>query len=96
MADENQIPPPGYCDYTLVDWTTEATRSKTAPDESGSILLRPQLSKYPLVFDRHLANHHGRGIHVILIDGTLLWDRDARWLKAFAAQHPEVRIPQPD
>jgi hypothetical protein len=60
---------------------------------------------YPLLYDRRLSNHAGRGINVLLVQGThhrkgapgtILWDPEADWLKGFAREHPEFNIKLPE
>ena len=52
-------------------------------------------NKYPLMYDKRLANHAGNGINILLTDGHVIWDKDANWLKTFASEHPEFTIPLP-
>jgi len=64
-------------------------------------------AKYPLMYDRHLSNHGGKGINVLLVDvvnrygginGPIFWfwDPEAQWLRKFAQEHPETRVPLPE
>lgn len=67
--------------------------------------------KYPLIYDRRLANHEGKGINILLVEqlvhpafptsresfhGQFFWDEDAKWLQKFAKEHPELNIPLPE
>jgi prepilin-type processing-associated H-X9-DG protein len=49
----------------------------------------------PAAYDRHLNNHGGRGINILMVDGTVRWDPNATWLKQFAAKHAESQLPIP-
>lgn len=69
--------------YCYLDWSTQP---RSADWGSG---------KYPLIYDSHLANHGGAGINLVLVDGTVWWDADARWLREFARQHPDAHIAIP-
>ncbi len=51
---------------------------------------------YPLIYDKSMANHSGRGINVCTVQAGIFWDKDAKWLKAFAVAHPEYKIPIPE
>ncbi len=53
------------------------------------------LRDYPLVYDRRLSNHGGKGINVGCMDGSTFWDAGAVWLRDFAKKHPEYEIPMP-
>ena len=73
-----------WSDYIYVDWSkTVSNRSSAGP-------------KYPLAFDRRLSNHRGRGINVVLIDGSVFWDQGGNWLSNFAKAHPEFNVPTVD
>ena len=75
-----------WSDYTYIDWSIYFG-SNNVPDD------------YPLVYDRYLKNHDGRGINVFLTSGPLgivKWDSHAEWLKKFAAEHPNYKIPIPN
>ena len=67
--------------------------------------------KYPLMYDRRLSNHGGKGINVLLVEqivhpavppspesfhGQFFWDEGAKWLQKFAKEHPELNIPMPE
>lgn len=60
---------------------------------------------YPVMYDRRLSNHGGKGINILKVSGTrerkgapgtVVWDQEAAWLKQFALQHPEYTIRLPD
>jgi hypothetical protein len=66
---------------------------------------------YPLMYDRRLANHGGKGINVLLVEqtvsaaspgspgsfrGQFFWDEGARWLQQFVREHPDFPIPVPE
>jgi len=61
--------------------------------------LLPDMAKtlpggYPLVYDARLSNHNGKGINILLVDGSVIWDEGARWLTRFAVEHPEIILPR--
>ncbi len=70
-------PEPGRCDYSLIDWSPEL-RAVTS-DPNVLLFQCPQFAKYPLIYDARLSNHGGRGINVILVDGTVFWDQGGAW-----------------
>jgi hypothetical protein len=74
---------PETFDYTYINWSTIFAHVKEVPGD------------YPLAYDRTLANHVGRGVYVIKVDGTVIWDEGAYWIRRFSAQHPEYRVPVP-
>ena len=49
---------------------------------------------YPIVYDAKLSNHKGKGINILLVDGSVMWDERARWLTHFAAEHPGTVPPK--
>lgn len=53
-------------------------------------------AEYPIVYDRSLSNHFGRGVNVITFGGGCFWDRGAKWLKQFAADHPSFKVIVPN
>ncbi|MGD0207040.1 MAG: hypothetical protein ABSC89_05480 [Verrucomicrobiota bacterium] len=68
-------------------------------------------TNYPLMYDRRLANHGGKGINILLVEqavhpavphkpetfhGQFFWDEDARWLQKFAKEHPDLKVPLPE
>jgi len=69
-----------WSDYIYVPWTN----GFDAP------------AHYPLIYDRKLANHGGKGINVFTVRGEPLWDGNAEWLQKFAREHPDLDIPLPD
>lgn len=70
--------------YFFVDWSK-------LPDEPGT-----SRGKYPLIYDRRLSNHDGRGINILMVDGSIVWDSNVDWLKKFAAEHPNAKLPVPE
>jgi len=70
-----------WMDYIYIPWSTGVTN--TPPD-------------YPVMYDRRLSNHQGKGINVLFADHSVIWDKDAKELKAFATKHPEFHIPLPE
>lgn len=67
--------------YFFMDWSKLPDGPGTSP------------GKYPLMYDRRLSNHNGRGINILMVDGTIEWDANAEWLKKFAAEHPTANLP---
>jgi hypothetical protein len=47
------------------------------------------------VYDRTLANHEGRGVNVLTINGKVEWDAGAENLKKFASENPAFDMPVP-
>jgi len=84
----------GRMDYLYIDW------SERAQKESWSWKKEPYLPKYPRIYDRRLSNHGKipgwRGINILMVDDSVMWDKDARWLKEFARTHPKAEIPIPE
>lgn len=74
----------GQSDYFYVDW------SKLPHGQDATS------GKYPLMYDRRTSNHDGRGINVLMLDGSVEWDSNAEWLKKFAAEHPSAKLPMPE
>lgn len=70
-------------DYTYVNWSAWFADSQAVPKD------------YPMFYDRSMSNHKGRGIFLIRIDGSVIWDPGATWLRGFANHHPEYTIPIP-
>lgn len=73
--------------------------------------VKGQYAYYPLMYDRRLANHNGKGICILLVDGAVrpasppqpetyhgqfFWDEGAQWLQKFARNHPECNISLPE
>lgn len=71
-------------DYFYVDWSKLPHGADATP------------YKYPLMYDRDTSNHDGRGINVLMVDGSVEWDSGASWLKKFAADHPNTKLPMPE
>lgn len=69
-----------WIDYVYVYWHDK----KTTPTE------------YPLMYDRSLSYHEGGGINILFVDGSTFWDKKAEWLKKFAKEHPDLKIPLPE
>ena len=74
----------GESDYFYVDWAK-------LPQEPGTVS-----GKYPLIYDRRLANHDGQGINVLMVDGSVEWDSNAEWLKKFKVEHPDAKLSMPE
>ena len=70
--------------YFSMDWSK-------LPDGPGT-----SHHKYPLMYDRRMSNHDGRGINILMTDGSIEWDSNAEWLKEFAAEHPNAKLPIPE
>lgn len=68
----------GYC---YIDWSKWFGRTNVVPNT------------FPLLYDRALQNHEGKGVNVVLVDGTIFWDAEGCWLRDFAAKHPEYQLP---
>ncbi len=66
--------------YVLVDWSAQPR----GPDWHWG--------QYPLIYDASMDNHNGRGIHIVIVNGTVQWDPGAGWLKQFAAKHPTDKL----
>jgi len=73
-----------WSDYAYVNWSNCFDKPGKVPPD------------YPLMYDRALSNHDGRGINVLRVDGTTLWDPGGTWLRDFAARHPEYDVPVPE
>lgn len=71
-------------DYYFVNWSK-------SPDGPGT-----PSGKHPLMYDRRLSNHDGRGINILMADGTVEWDADAQRLRKFAVEHPNAKVPMPE
>jgi len=70
-------------DYIYIDWSRYYGAEKV-PDD------------YPLIYDRRLSNHDGKGINVVTVGGEVYWDPDAGKLCSFALRHPEYEVPLPE
>lgn len=66
--------------YFYIDWSKRGVKQPPG--------------NFPLIYDAQLQNHRN-GINVVCVDGTLFWDSDAKWLKAFARKHPDADLPIP-
>lgn len=71
-------------DYVYVSWQALPTNGAVVNGD------------YPMLYDKRLSNHGGRGIYVMKINGTVIWDQGARWLQSFAASNVSYRIPLPE
>ena len=71
-------------DYIYIDWSRWFRSGNDVPQDC------------PLVYDRRLSNHAGRGINVVAVDKHAFWDRDAVWIRNFANKHPEYTIRLPE
>jgi len=71
-------------DYFFVDWSKQQESLDNLPN------------KRPLMYDRQLSNHNGGGINILMTDGSIEWDFNAEWLKKFAAQYPNTKLPMPE
>lgn len=72
-----------WADYSLVNW-------------SMLVGTNPIPSAYPIAYDGSMANHGGRGINVLGVDGFVRWDPMAEGLKKFAAEHPNFKLHLPE
>jgi hypothetical protein len=72
-------------DYYCIDWSK-------LPHSTNEITF----NEYPLAYDRSMTNHNGRGINILMVQGTIMWDANAEWLKIFAAVHPDDKLPIPE
>jgi hypothetical protein len=70
-----------WMDYIYIPWST--TMEQTPTD-------------YPVMYDRRMSHHRGKGIHVLQVDAAVFWDEGAKWLRRFAAEHPEYKITLPE
>lgn len=73
----------GQIDYTYINWSNQTKGPDF--DKVG----------YPMIYDCRLGNHGGRGINILMTDGTIIWDPGAGWLQRFAENHPADKIPIP-
>ncbi len=57
-----------------------------------------------LIYDRRLSNHRGHGINVVIVGtlrtpfpppSALFWDSNAKWVRKFSEQRPDLAIPIP-
>jgi hypothetical protein len=54
-----------------------------------------EYANYPVLYERRLNHHGSPGMNVITLDRKVFWDPDGKWLKGFAATHPDIKIPMP-
>lgn len=80
-----------WIDYIYVQW----------PSAKGVY------TNYPVLYDRRLSNHAGKGVNVLLgdvvntgggVQGPIrwFWDPNAEWLQKFAREHPDLHVPLPE
>ena len=72
-----------WSDYTFIDWSIYLG-TNTVP------------SDYPIAYDRHIRNHGGGGVNVLTVDGFVQWDSEAKLLKGFADEHPNLKLSIPE
>jgi prepilin-type processing-associated H-X9-DG protein len=72
-----------WADYIYVDWS-----------EVGGTNVVP--GNYPIAYDRSISYHGGRGVNVLLVDGSVRWDSKGKWLKKFAAEYTNVTLRLPE
>jgi len=70
-------------DYTYINWSSTFPHVADVPGD------------YPLAYDRTLSNHLGRGVYVVKVDGSVVWDEGAEYLREFSTRHPGFHIPPP-
>ena len=70
--------------YFYVDWSKWFGPTNLLP------------ASYPLIYDRSLQNHEGRGVNVVSVDGRISWDEGAQALRGFVAKHLEYQLPLPE
>jgi hypothetical protein len=70
--------------YSYINWSTRSF---------AHIIEVP--GDYPLAYDRKLSNHSGRGVFVLQVNGRVMWDPGAEWVRDFSVRHPEFHIPIP-
>jgi hypothetical protein len=70
-------------DYVYINWSSTFGHVAEVPGE------------YPLAYDRRLANHLGKGVYVVKVNGSVVWDADAQWIRQFSTKNPELHIPIP-
>ena len=72
-----------WSDYIYINWSGSIV---------GTNFVQPW---YPLAYDSRMSNHSGRGVYVIKVDGTVIWDRGAEWIKTFGREHTNFLIVLP-
>lgn len=73
----------GESDYIYVNWSL------------ANVEQNADMAKFPLIYDSKLANHDGKGINIIMIDESTMWDENADWLRSFSFQHPAYNLQLP-
>jgi hypothetical protein len=73
----------GDADYTYVDWSRVARPPAVWYQE------------YPLLFDARDDYHDQPGVFIFFTNRNVIWDPEVKWLKRFAAEHPEAAIQLP-
>jgi hypothetical protein len=73
-----------WTDYLYVPWARYFPSKRAVPEN------------YPLMYDRRFSNHGGRGVYVLKMNGDVIWDGGAAWLKRFSTEHPEFLLPMPE
>jgi hypothetical protein len=74
----------GLCDYAYVDWSRWFDDPEAVP------------AGFPMIYDRRLSNHGGRGVYILRSEGFVMWDPGGQWLSTFAAKHPEYKLTLPE
>lgn len=72
-----------WADYTLIDWSV-FLGTNVVPND------------YPIAYDRFMSNHRNQGVNVLTIGGLVRWDSEAKWLKKFGADHPNIKLTMPE
>lgn len=70
-----------WADYIIIHW----------PNGSHHVP-----SNYPVMYDRRLSHHSGKGVNVLYGNGRVVWDPGAQNLRAFARKHSDVLIQLPE
>jgi hypothetical protein len=70
--------------YAYVNWSSK-----------GFIHVADVPGDYPLVYDDKLANHFGRGVFVLKVDGNVIWDPGALWINDFINKHVDFELRSP-
>jgi hypothetical protein len=81
-AQDGSSPRSASADYIYIPWT----KSEAGDDWDG---------KLPVIYDAKFSNHGGRGINIKMSDNSVMFDEGGKWLKAFAASHPNAKISMP-
>jgi hypothetical protein len=72
-----------WADYRFIDWSA-TLGTNVIPND------------FPIIYDRSLNNHGGRGVNVLLANGVVQWDPGAARLRKFAMAHPNANLPLPE